>query len=76
MNTWKLALKKKVTFTNTEKHSEIITQFTNNYFKSEKRKFNEDGMTTLSDNDQSENDDSEDYEAFLARLDEDGRCIG
>ena len=59
-----------------EKHSEIIIQITNNLVGSEKRKFNDDSMTTLSDNDQSENDDSEDDEAFLARFDEDGRCIG
>jgi hypothetical protein len=59
-----------------EKHSEIIIQITNNLVESEKRKFNDDSMTTLSDNDQSVNDNSEDDEAFLARFDEDGRFIG
>ena len=53
-----------------------MIQITNNLVESEERKFNDDSMTTLSDSDQSENDDSEDDEAFLARFDEDGRCIG
>ena len=52
-----------------EKHSEIILQITNNLFESEKRKFNDDSMTTLSDSDQSENDYSEDEEASFDRLD-------
>ena len=59
-----------------EKHSEIIIQIAINLVESEKRKFNDDSMTTLSDNDQSENDDIEDDEAFLARFDEDRQCIG
>ena len=53
-----------------------MIQITNNLVESEERKFNDDSMTTLSNKDQSENDDSEDDEAFLARFDEDGRCIG
>ena len=40
-----------------------------------RRELDDDSMTTLSDSDQIDNEDSEDDEAFLARFDNDGNCI-
>ena len=59
-----------------ENHSEIIIQIAKNLEENEKMEGDDDSMTTLSDSDQDENDDSEDDAAFLARFDENGQCIG
>ena len=59
-----------------EDHNEIVIQITTALEENEEREFDDDTMTTLSDNDNNENEDSEDDEAFLARFDSDGNCIG
>ena len=45
-----------------------MQQITKDLVKSEEIKCHDDSITTLSDNDQSDNYDSEDDEAFLARF--------
>ena len=59
-----------------EEHNEMFMQITKALEENEDREFDDDTMTTLSDNDNNENEDSEDDEAFLARFDSDGNCIG
>ena len=44
--------------------------------ENERRELDDDSMTTLSDIDQNDTEDREDDEAFLARFDKDGNCIG
>ena len=59
-----------------EDHNEIVMQISKALEENEDSEFADDTMTTLSDNDNYENEDSEDDEAFLARFDSDGNCIG
>ena len=59
-----------------EEHNEIVMQITKALEENEDCEFDDYTMTTLSDNDDNENEDSENDEAFLARFDSDGNCIG